>query len=437
MDKKRAPPNISTDAATEHAASDGVQPQTPLTSGSSTPTRSLSPQRWTPPKVQPWLRWVIEPLEAFKLLLIPVVLYLNWELLTPRLQTIIEPWSSTLGPYLPDGQLPNPFAPLFLLSNPVASSPPDDPRYAKSYLDLVFIAYYVVFFSCFRQLVTVNLFRRVGHAYGINKEGKLDRLGEQGYAVVYFLLSSLWGIRVMYSLPIWWYQTKYFWLGYPHWDMTPELKRYYLMQMAYWCQQFIVLVLRLEKPRKDYNELIAHHIVTLWLVGWSYLVNLTLIGNAVYLSMDLPDTCLAFSKVLNYLRFERAKVFSFLIFTVVWAYFRHYLNFVILWSVWTEFDLIPEQSKRWFRPDGVWLVGWMRYQVFIPLVLLQLLNLFWFYLILRILLRTILTATTDDDRSDDEEEEEQKAEPPTEKSVPKQSGRIKSSKASNGKPKKS
>lgn len=55
---------------------------------------------------------------------------------------------------------------------------------------------------------------------------------------------------------------------YPHWEMKPLLKRYYLMQCAYWCQQFIVLVLGLEKPRKDYWELVAHHIVTLWLVGY-------------------------------------------------------------------------------------------------------------------------------------------------------------------------
>jgi very-long-chain ceramide synthase len=48
--------------------------------------------------------------------------------------------------------------------------------------------------------------------------------------------------------------------------MTGELKRYYLMQSAYWVQQLIVLVLGLEKPRKDYYELVAHHIVTIWLI---------------------------------------------------------------------------------------------------------------------------------------------------------------------------
>ena len=90
----------------------------------------------------------------------------------------------------------------------------------------------------------------------------------------------------MSQLPIWWYRTENFWIGklietlnsyvslicyvldYPHWEMKPELKRYYLMQAAYWCQQLLVLLFKLEKPRKDYNELVAHHWVTLWLIGY-------------------------------------------------------------------------------------------------------------------------------------------------------------------------
>lgn len=75
--------------------------------------------------------------------------------------------------------------------------------------------------------------------------------------------------------------------------MTPLIKRYYLMQLAYWCQQLIVLVLRLEKPRKDFTELVIHHFVTIWLVGWSYSINLTYIGNAVFLTMDVSDVFLA------------------------------------------------------------------------------------------------------------------------------------------------
>lgn len=40
--------------------------------------------------------------------------------------------------------------------------------------------------------------------------------------------------------------------------MRPELKAYYLLQLSFWLQQALVMLLRLEKPRKDYYELIAH-----------------------------------------------------------------------------------------------------------------------------------------------------------------------------------
>jgi very-long-chain ceramide synthase len=49
--------------------------------------------------------------------------------------------------------------------------------------------------------------------------------------------------------------------------MTPLMKTYYLLHSAYWSQQLLVLALRIEKPRKDYTELVVHHIVTLWLIG--------------------------------------------------------------------------------------------------------------------------------------------------------------------------
>jgi len=57
-------------------------------------------------------------------------------------------------------------------------------------------------------------------------------------------------------------------VDYPHWDMKPELKAYYLVQAAYWTHQLLVTVLGMEKPRKDFRELVAHHLVTLWMVGW-------------------------------------------------------------------------------------------------------------------------------------------------------------------------
>ncbi|KAA1466434.1 longevity assurance proteins LAG1/LAC1 [Dentipellis sp. KUC8613] len=304
--------------------------------------------------------------------MIPVILHIIWTLVTPLVAS--RPPSS-------------PLAPLLFISHPTSSPTDDqtDPRYRKGFLDLIFIAYYIVFFSFVRQIVMLRVFPPVARYFGIRKHGRIERFGEQGYAMVYFAVFGYWGYRIMGQLPTWWYNTSQFWIDYPHWQMKPQLKRYYLMQAAYWCQQFIVLALRLEKPRKDYYELIVHHFVTLWLVGWSYGINLTYIGNAVYMSMDIPDVFLAMSKLANYIQWNRAKIFVFVFFLCIWTYFRHYLNWVMLWSVWKEFDLMPESSKRFSPSDGVWMVWWMKWQIFVPIFLLQLLNLWWYYyFILRI-----------------------------------------------------
>ncbi|EAU84867.2 longevity-assurance protein 1 [Coprinopsis cinerea okayama7 len=329
------------------------------------------------------------PVIALKLLLIPVVLYFNWEFVA----RYVSP------------PLSNPFGPFFLLSGYVEGSKPDDPRYAKSWLDFLFLGFYIVFWSMVRQTIAVNIARPIARYFGLRKEAKIDRFGEQLYAMIYFAICGAWGYRVMKQLPTYWYQTEHFWialLDYPHWDMKGELKRYYLMQFSYWCQQFIVLLLGLEKPRKDYWELVAHHFVTMWLVGWSYGLNFTIIGSAVYMSMDIPDSFLAASKLLNYMQWNRAKIVSFVTFIAVWTYFRHYLNLKILWSCLFETQLVPESSKIWSFENGTYMVNWMPFMVFGSIFALQILNLFWYYLMWRILIRAIITREADDDRSDDE-----------------------------------
>ena len=85
---------------------------------------------------------------------------------------------------------------------------------------------------------------------------------------------------------------------YPHRTHDAYLKAYYLLQASYWAQQAIVLCLQLEKPRKDFKELVAHHIVTLALIGLSYRFHFTYMGLAVYITHDISDFFLAVSNDL-------------------------------------------------------------------------------------------------------------------------------------------
>ena len=129
----------------------------------------------------------------------------------------------------------------------------------------------------------------------------------------------------------------------------------------------------------------------------------------------------------------------------IYRYFRIWLNIRILYSVLTEYDMMPyvpspvkstgsptefpcfafsDSSKRWAPADGVWMLWWMKYQIFVPLLLLLFLNLFWYYIMIRVARRYVLTlndslhqhdlpfhthsaikeGNTTDERSDDEDD---------------------------------
>lgn len=72
-------------------------------------------------------------------------------------------------------------------------SDPTDQRYQKGWLDLVFLAYYVLFWSFIRQVLAVKVSQRIARWFGLRKIAKVERFGEQGYALVYFLVMGLWG----------------------------------------------------------------------------------------------------------------------------------------------------------------------------------------------------------------------------------------------------
>ncbi|CDU26357.1 related to longevity-assurance protein LAG1 [Sporisorium scitamineum] len=362
-------------------------------------------------------RWMTAPASSLQLAAIFVLAYFNWNFFIGTPEN-------------------NPIAPFLLLSHRVPQSqvildslPPKDDiqralqnliprstdshqaRYQKGYNDLLFLVFYVIVFSFLRQSTTLYIFKPFAKRWGIKSESKQARFTEQGYAVLYWGSAAALGLYVMSFQDSWWFNLEHLWLKYPHWQMRSELKLYYLLQFSFWLQQALVMLLRLEKPRKDYYELIAHHLVTLWLIGWSYLINLTMIGTTVFVCMDIPDTWLGLSKALNYMGLDKITTVIFAFFMLIWTYFRLYLSAVTLHSVWYQFELIPRYAREWEPEKGWWLVWWMKYQIFAPMFLLFLLNVFWYVLMWRIMLRAIKGDVADEREEgeyDDEEEEKKK-----------------------------
>ncbi|KAK2593338.1 sphingosine N-acyltransferase lag1 [Conoideocrella luteorostrata] len=287
-------------------------------------------------------------------------------------------------------------------------------QYGKGPWDVAFVAFYTVVLSFTREFIMQEMLRPWARYAGL-KRNKQARFMEQAYTAVYFFFLGPAGMYVMSKTPVWYFNTRGMYEDFPHRTHEAAVKFYYLFQAAYWAQQAIVLVLGLEKARKDFKELVGHHIVSLALIGLSYRFHFTYIGLAVYTTHDISDFFLATSKVLNYLDHALVAPYFF-VFVCVWIYMRHIINLKIIWSLFTEFRTVGPFELNWETEQyKCWISQYITTGL---LASLQALNLFWLFYIIRIAYRFVRDSTADDDRSDDEDDGEQSEPVHEKKGVP-------------------
>ncbi|EDO19518.1 hypothetical protein Kpol_1018p49 [Vanderwaltozyma polyspora DSM 70294] len=279
----------------------------------------------------------------------------------------------------------------------------DTDNYGKGIKDLSFIFFHMIFFTFLREFLMDLVIRPLTiNKLKITAKHKVNRMMEQVYSIIYYGISSPFGLYIMYNSDLWLFKTTEMYQTYPDLYNSYLMKIYYLGQAAFWAQQACILVLQLEKPRKDHNELIFHHIVTLLLIWSSYVFHFTKIGLSVYITMDVSDFFLASSKTLNYLDSNLTQV-TFISFVFSWVYLRHYVNLKILWSVLTEFRTVGQYTLNFATQQ---YKCWISLPiVFILISALQLVNMYWFFLILRILYRIVWLGIVKDERSDSESED--------------------------------
>ncbi|PRP88849.1 glycylpeptide N-tetradecanoyltransferase 2 [Planoprotostelium fungivorum] len=305
----------------------------------------------------------------------------------------------------------NLFRPFIRLSHEAGLNVKGDMLYDKGWKDALFVAYYVMIFTWLRDIVMKRILRPMGiRLSGIIHENKIQRYEEQGYAVLYYTASTVFGLIVMYHEDTWFFNTRHFWENYPHIYNTALFKSYYLLQLAFWLQQAIVLLLGLELARKDFTELICHHIVTISLILLSYYFNYTRIGNAVFLTMDSSDIFLALAKLLNYgPKTKKASEPAFVFFILVWCYTRHYqFGWLVMGSTWTEYYPVLLTKGGIDASQGWFAAPWIFWVMFSLMAILQALCIFWLFLILRIMVVFLLKGgdKASDDREDDEDQGE-------------------------------
>lgn len=191
--------------------------------------------------------------------------------------------------------------PLIFLSYKLESGPDADDgappaKYGKGPLDIFFVAFYTLVLFFAREFIMREILRPLALSLGITSRDKQARFNEQVYVAIYTaLLAGPLGVYVMYASPTWYFSTEGMYAGYPHAALPAVEKWYYLVQAAFWVQQALVMVLGLERRRRDFRELVLHHVVTVALVALSYRFHFTAMGVLVYVTHDISDFFLAVS----------------------------------------------------------------------------------------------------------------------------------------------
>ncbi|KAI8638246.1 TLC domain-containing protein [Parasitella parasitica] len=292
-----------------------------------------------------------------------------------------------------------------LLGNPLASQllyvshqvGPNE--YDKGFGDVYFVFFWTIMFTFLRAAFIKYIYLPLSSYFNIGVASKRQRVAEQSYILAYYVVFGSAGMYIMYNSPHW-FNTSQFWIDYPHVLISSDMKKYYLMQLAFWIQQ--IYGLHIEKRRKDHVAMLSHHIITIILVGTSYISNLTRVGNAVLCCMDLCDIFLSLAKILKYLGFTNVCNIAFGLFAISWPITRHIFFSIVTWSVAVEparyFDM------EWNPSQGKYFTIKTQRGFVALLLALNLIMFYWFLMIVKVIAKLFTGNEIDDTRSDDEDE---------------------------------
>ncbi|KAF9200190.1 sphingosine N-acyltransferase lag1 [Haplosporangium sp. Z 27] len=274
-------------------------------------------------------------------------------------------------------------------------------RYTAGLKDFMFSGFWIIAFTYIRALLMKSYFTPLGKYLGI-RGSKLERFEEQMYILFYYAISWSSGMYLMYKSPHW-MNTDHYWIGYPHNKITGEFKAYYLIQFGFWLQQ--IYVVNTDMKRKDYWAMLIHHFITCTLIGASYIFNLTRIGNAILVVMDVSDVFLAIPKILKYQGYSAICDYLFGLFVVSWAITRHYLFPIIIMSLYNK----PQKfmDMKWEPEKGKYMDLTVQRGFLALLYGLEAVLCFWFLMIFKVIYKMFNGAAADDNRSHDEDSGEE------------------------------
>lgn len=238
----------------------------------------------------------------------------------------------------------------------------------------------------------------------------INKFSESAFRFVFYTTSFVFGMCILWHRE-WLWDIEKCWTNLPYDHIDDGSHLYYIIQLSYYGSCLVTLPF--DNKRKDFLELVIHHLATVLLIGFSYMANFYRAGTLVMVVHDASDIFLELAKNFNYVQFTDLADNVFIAFAIVFFVTR--IVVFPLWIINGTFDqaisiyLGLTWKEYLFNPEYPWFPT---YFIFNGLLMtLYGLHLFWFSIIVKMAVDMVGKGHIEgDERSDKEEdtEEEQK-----------------------------
>ena len=264
------------------------------------------------------------------------------------------------------------------------------------------VAFALVWFLA-RSISKGVIFPPIASALGVTGKKKKAKFSYNMWLLLFYGSSSLFGYFYVlpgepyFNFPVDKNTGATMWMNHPA-PIPAKIHWYYVYQLGFYFAELYAIFV--EPKRSDFVEYVIHHIVTIVLIAVSYVAHEHRVGAMIIFIHDVPDVILCFTKLFLYTGLDNASSATFVLFTATFAFLRLYCFPLITYTI---FCLAPQfhpaTTAFWFLAV---LLG----------VVLQSLQVFWFAMIMKIILRLVIKFGKHDGadpRSDDDDDDDDQA----------------------------
>lgn len=213
-----------------------------------------------------------------------------------------------------------------------------DPN-APSAVDFLIAIYFAVAFVAARFFFDRFLFRRL--AIWLLRDGptplkmeeavqaKVSKISESMWKLTYYATVEVFVLSIAYEEP-WFRDTKEYFRGWPNQELKLSLRLFYMCQCGFYIYS-IAALLTWETRRKDFSVMMSHHVITVILIGYSFLTRFFRVGSIILALHDASDVLMEAAKVFKYSEKEFRASLCFALFAISWLVLR--LIFFPFWII--------------------------------------------------------------------------------------------------------